>query len=76
MDYSVVAYDGLPEDLLHVLASLEGKVTPKRWRVGRTVASMPLPIRDGLQGQFVCLEGATQREGFGYVAYTILFGSL
>lgn len=51
-DNSAVAYDGLPEHLLLVLASLEDEVMPKRWRACRTEASMPIPIREGLQGLF------------------------
>ena len=49
MDYSIIGFDGLSEYLIHVQASLEGEVMPKRWRGRGTSAALPVPLQEGFK---------------------------
>ncbi len=53
MDYSVLGFDGLPDDLKHVKVSLEEDVMPKRWRDTKesSLVSLPVGLQEGFKGQ-------------------------
>lgn len=50
-DYSAIGFDGLPEYLQPVLASVDAGIMPKRWRQQEKAGVLPISLEQGFQGQ-------------------------
>ncbi len=52
-EYAAIGFDGLPENLQPVLASVDTGTMPKKWRKQWYSGLVPISLEQGFQGQLV-----------------------